>query len=65
MICLEGLSVRRIFEIDNGFGIEVSHRDGVYQDKKFFFKNEELLIEWINLLSFYKGYSVQNRYEIG
>lgn len=65
IICLEGLAVRRIFEIEAGFGIEISHRDGVYRDKKFFFKNEELLLEWIELLKFYKGESVQKLYDIG
>jgi hypothetical protein len=38
-ICLEGLAVRRIFERETGFGIEISHRDGVYSEKKIFFKN--------------------------
>ena len=65
VICLEGLAVRRIFEIETGFGIEMSHRDGVYLDKRFFFKNEEVLVEWIELLKFYKGDSVQKKYDIG
>lgn len=39
-VCLEGLAVRRIFEGEIGFGIEISHRDGVYREKKIFFKNE-------------------------
>lgn len=65
VICLEGLAVRRIFEIETGFGIEVSHRDGVYRDKRFFFKNEEVLVEWIELLKYYKGDSVQKMYDIG
>lgn len=43
----------------------MSHRDEYYEEKKFFFKNEELLLEWMELLKFYKGESVQNRYEIG
>ena len=30
VVCLEGLAVRRIYEIETGFGIEISHRDGVY-----------------------------------
>jgi hypothetical protein len=65
VICLEGLAVRRIFEIETGFGIEISHRDGVYKDKKFFFKNEEILIEWVELLKFFKGDSVQKMYDVG
>jgi hypothetical protein len=65
VVCLEGLAVKRIFEVEGGFGIEVSHRDGIYHEKKFFFKNEEVLVEWMELLKFYKGDSVQNRYDIG
>jgi serine/threonine protein kinase len=51
--------------METGFGIEVSHRDGVYPEKRFFFKNEELMLEWMELFKFYKGESVQKRYEIG
>lgn len=65
IICLEGLAVRRIYDMENGFGIEISHRDGIYVEKKIYFKNEGLLLEWMELLKFYKGDSVQQRYEIG
>lgn len=62
IVCLEGLSVRRIFDDKAGFGIEVSHRDGVYHEKQFFFKNEALLLEWLHVLEFYKATSLENRY---
>lgn len=65
MICLEGLTAKRIYELDNGFGFEISHRDGIYEEKKIFLKNETLLFEWMELLKFYKGESVQKKYEIG
>lgn len=65
VICLEGLAVRRVFEIEEGFGIEVSHREGEYKDKQVFFKNEEVLLEWLELMKFFKGESLQNRYDIG
>lgn len=39
IICLQGLAVNRIYEPTYGFGIKISHRDGVYEDKKIFFKN--------------------------
>ena len=65
VLCLEGLAVKRIFEDETGFGLEISHREGIYKEKKFFFKNQDILKEWMELLKFYKGESVQNRYEIG
>lgn len=39
VICLEGLAAKRIFEVENGLGIEISHRDGIYPEKRFFLKN--------------------------
>ncbi len=53
IICLDGLSVRRIFEETIGFGIEISHREGYYQDKKIFFDNEDILMDWLQSLQLY------------
>ena len=42
IICLQGLTVKKIFDPANGNGIQIYHRDGIYQGKTFFFINEEL-----------------------
>ena len=62
IICLDGLAVKKIYEVENGFGIEISHRDGIYEERRIFFLNEGLLGEWMELLKFYKGESIQKRY---
>jgi serine/threonine protein kinase len=64
VICLEGLTVLRKYESSNGFAISISHRDGIYEEKKVYFKNEKLLLDWMELLKFYKGASVHELYEI-
>lgn len=65
VICLDGLAVRKTFDLANGFGFEISHRDGVYENKKFFLKDEAVVGEWMELLKYYKGESVQQIYEFG
>ena len=62
IICLDGLAVKKIYEVENGFGIEISHRDGIYEERRIFFLNEGLLGEWMELLKFYKGESIQKQY---
>ena len=57
--------MRRDFDEQYGFGIEISHSRGIYPEKRVFFKNEEMLGEWMDLLRFYRGESVQQKYEIG
>lgn len=62
IICLEGLAVKKIYEDANGNGISITHRDGIYQEKKIYFKSEALLKEWMEQLKFYKGTTVHERY---
>lgn len=57
--------MQRLYEMEKGFGIEIYHRDSIYSSKKIYFKNEKRLLEWMELLKFYRGESVQQRYEIG
>jgi hypothetical protein len=64
VICLEGLIVKRIYESENGFGFSITHRDDFYHEKKVFLKNEGLLLEWMELLRFYNGESIQQKYEV-
>ena len=39
VICLEGLTVKRVYDLQNGFGFEVTHRDGIYIPKRIYLKN--------------------------
>ena len=47
IICLDGLEVSKTYGADLGFGIKISHRNRVYPEKNFYFKNENLMLEWI------------------
>ena len=64
IICLEGLSVKKMFEPTNGHGIEISHRDGIYPMKKFFFLNENLSDGWMEHLKYFKGASIAQLYKM-
>lgn len=65
VVCLEGLAVKRIYEAKCGFGLLFSHRDRVYPERKAFFRNEALAEEWNELLRFYRGESIHEKYSIG
>lgn len=43
VICFDGLTVKRVYELENGFGFEITHRDGIYIPKRIYLKNEALL----------------------
>jgi serine/threonine protein kinase len=62
---LEGLIVRRYCSAEDGFGLEFSHRDGIYPEKRIYLRDEALQREWMKLLHFYRGDTVQQKYEIG
>jgi hypothetical protein len=62
VLCMEGLSVRRCCSEEDGFGFEVSHRDDIYPLKRIFLRDEGLLIEWMELLHYYQGESLQQKY---
>ena len=47
IICLEGLVTKSIFDETFGYGIEISHRDGFYESKKFFMKDKDLVTKWM------------------
>ena len=40
IICFDGLAVKPIYKEENGHGIEITHRDGIYQSRIFYFLNE-------------------------
>ena len=40
IIYLEGLDVKKIFDEVYGFGISISHRNGIYNEKRIYFLNE-------------------------
>ena len=65
IVCLDGLEVKRTFDKNKGFGIEISHRDGLYHSKTIYLKNEETTSQWMELLKFFKGVSAQHQYEMG
>jgi hypothetical protein len=65
VVCLEGLAVRRTYEEKYGFGLCFSHRDRVYPERRAFFRNETLTEEWAELLRFYRGESIHEKYSIG
>lgn len=62
IVCLDGLSVRKLFDQKMGFGIEISHRDNIYPLKVIYLKNDESANQWMELLKFFKGVSVQQQY---
>ena len=65
IICLEGLLVKdKGYDKTGGYKIEISHRDGIYPVKEFFFVNEELENKWREFLRFYKGPSGVQLYDI-
>lgn len=59
------MEVKRTFDKSRGFGIEISHRDGLYSTKIIYLKNEETTGQWMDLLKFFKGVSIQHQYEMG
>ena len=63
VLCLDGLSVRPIYEDDNFFGIEVNHKDGYYQANSIYFESVAILSQWLSVLNIYSEDSIQNRYE--
>ena len=65
VICLDGLAVARICDATHGLGVSIAHKFQIYREKKIFFKNEPLLLEWLELLKFYKGESIHDKYIIG
>ena len=64
-MCLEGLTVVRTLEDGKGFGVDMTHRDGLYPPRKIFFKDEKVLEEWMEFFRFCKGDSVRQRYKFG
>lgn len=65
VICLDGLAVTKICDNTHGLGVAITHKFQIYKEKKIFFKNEPLLLEWLELLKFYKGESIHDKYIIG
>ena len=65
IVCLDGLEVKRTFDKNKGFGIEITHRDGLYDSKTVYLKNDETASQWMELLKFFKGVSAQHQYEMG
>lgn len=65
LIPLEGLAVKKYFAEDRGYGIEISHREGVYPVKMFTFLHESLQAEWMDHLKYYKGSSINQLYDMG
>lgn len=54
-----------IFGEQDGHGIEISHREGVYRSHKFFFLNQDLQKRWMENLKYYKGSSISQMFEMG
>lgn len=65
VICLDGLSVEKTFDSDNGYGILISHRDKYYNQKKFYFLNDKMQNKWMEHMKFFKGSSINAMYELG
>ena len=49
------MEVSKLFEEKYGYGIQITHREGYYPLKHFFFKNEKIREQWIEFLKYYKG----------
>lgn len=47
LICLDGLIAKPLFEESNGYGIEISHREGIYESKRFYLLNKDLMDRWM------------------
>lgn len=62
IIYLEGLDVLKFFDETFGFGIKISHRNGVYPEKKIFFINEELTNEWMEALKYYRSVTLYQQF---
>jgi hypothetical protein len=41
IVCMDGLSAKKIYEPcpSRGYGIEITHRDEIYQPKKFYLES--------------------------
>jgi hypothetical protein len=49
---------------ENGFGMLIKHRDGVYPEKEYYFENEGVQKEWLRVLDEFKENSIYNKYQI-
>lgn len=65
IVCLDGLSTKKIFDEEKGNGIEITHRDEIYTAKRFYLKDKMLADEWMEHLKFYRGCSISMLYEMG
>ena len=57
---LEGLIVEAVESPDHKYGFLVKHRDGIYPEKSYFFKEKETQQEWLRFLSDFKTESIYN-----
>ena len=61
---LEGLIVEAVENSDHKFGFLVKHRDGIYPEKSYFFRDKETQQEWLRFMSDFKAESIYNEYQI-
>lgn len=64
IVCLEGLTVKDIFEEGHGYGIEIYHREDLYPTRKFFVVNKSMQNLWMENLKFFQGNSITQIYEM-
>jgi serine/threonine protein kinase len=54
-----------VFDSSCGFGLSFTHRDRIYPERRAYFRNEKLAGEWVDLLRYYRGESIHEKYTIG